>query len=68
MSTYVHYKFNLTVHTGLPAKMGEAQWFISWEEFKTIPPSLKHLSLVEEIDNRRIGTEFIDKLGHAIGM
>lgn len=49
-------------------KMGEAQWFISWEEFKTLPPSLKQFSLAQELENRRIGAEFIDKLGHAIGM
>lgn len=48
--------------------MGEAQWYISWDEFKELPPSLKHLSLQEELENRRIGTEFINKLGHSLGL
>ena len=49
-------------------KMGEAQWYISWDEFKELPPSLKYLSLEEEIENRRIGSEFINKLGHSLGL
>lgn len=52
----------------LVVEMGEAQWYISWEEFKELPPSLKHLSLQEELENRRIGTEFINKLGHSLGL
>ena len=48
--------------------MGEAQWYISWNEFQALPPSLKQIPLTTELENRRIGTEFINKLGHALGM
>ena len=48
--------------------MGEAQWYFTWDEFKEFPPSLKNLSISEEIENRRIGAEFINKLGHSLGL
>lgn len=58
----------LFVPQGRVKEMGEAQWYISWDEFKELPPSLKYLSLKEEIDNRKTGTEFINKLGHSLGL
>lgn len=48
--------------------MGEAQWYFTWDEFKEFPSSLKSLSISEEIENRRIGTELINKLGHSLGL
>lgn len=49
-------------------EMGEAQWILSWDEFLSTAPSLKQMPLEEEIKNRRNATEFIDKLGHSLGL
>lgn len=49
--------------------MGEAQWYLSWEEFNDLPlPSLKQITFEEELEARRFGTEFIEKLGLALGL
>jgi hypothetical protein len=49
--------------------MGEPQWYLTWNEFKDLPlPSLKHITFEEELENRRLGTVFIEKLGHSLGL
>lgn len=64
MSTIPCFKFRVADR----CTMGEAQWYISWDEFRELPPSLKNLTLEAEINQRKMGTEFINKLGHSLGL
>lgn len=66
--SFTHPPISTSPTPSIQFPMGEAQWFFTWDEFLEFPPSLKNFGISNEIENRRIGTEFINKLGHSLGL